>query len=243
MEYHFNINGFEVKAEYSDKFIKETALPLLKNWTDLYREKQARVIVFLAAPPAAGKSTLAAFFEYLSKQYAEFEDVQALGMDGFHHYQSYILEHEVEVDGKRVPMKSVKGCPESFDYERFNKLIHQVKESDCKWPLYNRKLHDVEDDKIEVKSNIVLIEGNYLLLDEKPWSDLRSLCDYAVFVNCEDKDVSARLIQRKMMGGLPPHEAVSFYQQSDRRNVLRILEHQQIADLTLQLKGNDYIVI
>ena len=54
---------------------------------DVYK----RQIVFMAAPPAVGKTTLCEFLEYLSKQDQEFTDIQALGLDGFHYHSDYIL--------------------------------------------------------------------------------------------------------------------------------------------------------
>lgn len=233
-EFDFTVNGYRYIASYEEEFIDEICLSLIEKWKKMAQGK--RIIVFLAAPPAVGKSTLAMLFESLSDGW-----VQALGMDGFHHFQSYILEHEVEVDGKKVPMKSVKGCPESFDFKRFEQLLLKVRQQDCLWPLYNRRLHDVEEDKIQVSAPIVLIEGNYLLLDEKPWNRLKDYCDDSIFISADEQDLKQRLIQRKMQGGVPAHEAVYFYMNSDRRNILRIMEHRLKANVELKLEGNLYI--
>ena len=66
-QYTFDINGHQVQAQYEETFIEEIVKPLMKKWEKLAYEKKHRIIVFLAAPPAAGKSTLAALFEYLAK--------------------------------------------------------------------------------------------------------------------------------------------------------------------------------
>ena len=50
----------------------------------------ARTIVFLAAPPGAGKSTLAAVLERLAQSQPGMPRVQAVGMDGFHHTNAYL---------------------------------------------------------------------------------------------------------------------------------------------------------
>lgn len=232
MEYQFNINGHDVKATYSNEFISNM-LSLIEKWKHMYRDK--RIIIFLAAPPGAGKSTLACLIETLSNG-----EIQALGMDGFHHYQSYILNHFVSVDGKKVPMKDVKGCPESFDYERFLSFIKNIKENDGYWPLYNRVKHDVEDNVIYVNKNIVLIEGNYLLLDEKPWNELIQYCDESIYIDTTEECVKERLILRKMKGGCRPHEAISFYKNSDGRNVRRILEKRLDSDHMIEFDGQEY---
>lgn len=240
-EYRFTINGHKVHAVYQTAFIEETIRPLIQKWRTMAMEEKRRIIVFLAAPPAVGKSTLAALFETIGKEDSDQPTLQSLGMDGFHHYQSYILKHTVNIQGQMVPMKSVKGCPESFDYERFYDLIQKAKQQDTLlWPYYNRKLHDVEDDQIEVNAQILLIEGNYLLLDEAPWNQLSSLCDDSIFISTSTDAVKKRLIQRKVMGGSLPHEAVSFYENSDKKNVERVLDHRLPAHLDLYFDGETY---
>lgn len=238
-QYTFDINGHQVQAQYEETFIEGVIKPFIEKWETMAKEKKHRIIAFLAAPPAAGKSTLAALFEYLAKEEHRLP-IQALGMDGFHHYQSYILSHSVEVNGKQVPMKSVKGCPESFDFVRFKTLLEKVKEDDIRWPYYNRVKHDVEDDKIQVYAPIIVLEGNYLLLDEEPWKELQTMCDDSIFITTPCDAVKTRLINRKMRGGALPHEAVAFYENSDGKNVERVLQHQLPANTTLIFDGTTY---
>lgn len=235
----FSINGFLLEATYSDAFLQQVK-GLLQDWVKLQKEKKRRIIVFLAAPPAAGKSTLAALFEHLAKQMVDCH-VQALGMDGFHHYQSYILTHTVTLDGKKMAMKDVKGCPESFDFDRLATFIRRLStQEQMKWPIYDRVLHDVVDDQIDVTAPIVLLEGNYLLLDETPWSSLSAHCDERVFVEVDQDALKLRLIQRKLIGGTSPHEAVAFYKRSDQRNIARILAHRQTVNHTICFSQDTY---
>lgn len=238
--FSFLVNGYDVEAVYATSFIETCIKPLLRSWSHEYKETGRRIVVLLAAPPAAGKSTLAALFAALASQMEDVAALQDLGMDGFHHYQRYILEHTVEVDGCTVPMKSVKGCPESFDYDRFAQLLKEIKTADRSWPFYNRKLHDVEDDVIQVTAPVVIIEGNYLLLDESPWKELHTLGDHSIFIEAAEPLLRQRLINRKMMGGMPPHEALAFCERSDLRNVKRILTHRLPADITFLYDGVTY---
>ena len=162
--------------------------------------------------------------------------LQALGMDGFHHRQSYILTHEVKVEGRDVPMKQVKGCPESFDFDRLHEHLVRLRQEDTLlWPWYDRRHHDVIDDQIEVSAPLVLVEGNYLLLDEEPWRSLKPLCDVSMFLYAEETQLYARLIERKVRGGMMPHEAAAFAKGSDMRNVRRILDRRLHADVELIL--------
>lgn len=84
MEYSANINGINVSAYYSDETVREVFIPLLEHLEKLHAEKQRRILVMLAAPPGAGKSTLVGFLENLAKDVCPGEKIQAIGMDGFH---------------------------------------------------------------------------------------------------------------------------------------------------------------
>ena len=56
-EYLFKVNGFEMTAVYNEDTIQKVFLPLLKQLQQLQKEKKERIIVFMAAPPAVGKTT------------------------------------------------------------------------------------------------------------------------------------------------------------------------------------------
>lgn len=235
----FMINGLLVNAVYSKCFLQEIDR-LLDAWCELQKKKNRRILVFLAAPPGAGKSTLAAMMEAFAKQ-KENCKLQVVGMDGFHHYQSYIQTHHVIVDGKQIAMKDVKGCPESFDFDRFYTFLRRLQtEETIGCPIYDRKLHDVVDNQMEIHAPIVLVEGNYLLLDEKPWCAVSTLCDDSIFIKADIDMLKLRLLQRKMMGGSLAHEAVRFYEQSDQRNIERVLRHSIQAAHTIELFEGAY---
>lgn len=231
--YTFNINGFDIDAVYDDATVRDVILPLLGKWTDMYRKKGSRVIVFLSAPPGTGKTTLSRFIEHLSRMQGDIEPVQSLGLDGFHYHQSYILTHDAVVDGQTVPMKSVKGCPETFDRERLTEKLRLMRTQDVMWPVYDRTLHDAVDDVISVTANVVLIEGNWLLFTEGPWRDLITLCDDSIYVSAAQEQLAGRLIDRKMKGGLSRSDAEAFYARSDRRNIERLTEHHHRAETML----------
>ena len=122
--YSFSINGFPVQARFAQEDIHGLFVPLLRRLALLQREKGERLIVFLAAPPAAGKSTLAAYLSLLSRELPDCLPMQALGLDGFHFHQDYILTHNVrQKDGHILPMRQVKGSPETYDLLHLS-LIH-----------------------------------------------------------------------------------------------------------------------
>ena len=241
-EYLFKVNGFEMTAIYNKDTIQKVFLPLLKQLQRLQKEKKERIIVFMAAPPAVGKTTLCEFLEYLSKQDQEFTDIQALGLDGFHYHSDYINSHDAIVLGEKVPMKQVKGCPETYDTEKLRQKLEHIKTEDILWPIYDRNLHDVVEDQIKVEKNIILIEGNWLLLKEEPWKTMQQYADYKILILADEEMLKERLISRKEKGGLSREEAVAWYQNSDSKNVTRVLRDSLQGDLLLKVEeDNNYI--
>ena len=164
MEYSTNINGIEVVASYSEKSVNAILIPLLRHLSAIHSKRKKRIIVMLAAPPGAGKSTLVSFLESLAKDIIPEKTVQAVGMDGFHLQQDYLVSHRINVNGNEIPMVSIKGAPVTFDLNGLRTKILEVKEyPTCKWPRYDRLLHNPVEDAITIDADIVLLEGNYLL--------------------------------------------------------------------------------
>jgi pantothenate kinase len=244
MNYSATINGYEVEAYYSEDNVNEIFIPLLRKLTDMQQDKGRRILVMLAAPPGAGKSTLLDFLEYLSKNTDGVKEIQTIGMDGFHHYQDYLLSHETVRDGKTIKMVEIKGAPITFDLDALSKRVQLVASGEkCGWPTYDRNLHNPVEDTIQIDSDIVLLEGNYLLLDEDGWKDISSMADYTIFISVDEDMLRSRLVERKAKN-TPLEAAKKFVEYSDMRNALEVLHHSKKADLNLEiLENNEYRVI
>lgn len=237
MEYFVNMNGIDVHAHYSEDAIKEIFLPLLERLTAMQKEKNRRILVLLAAPPGAGKSTLASFLQKLSEEREELTDIQAIGMDGFHRRQEYLLSHTTIRDGHEVRMVDIKGAPITFDLDLFTERIRRLfKDEKVYWPSYDRHLHNPVEDAILVERKIVLLEGNYLLLEEDGWRDLKEMADYTVFISADEDMLRDRLIDRKFKSGNSWEAAEKFVDYSDMANVRLCLSKSSKADLTLYTK-------
>ena len=236
MNYSANINGITVSASFSDTTVNEVFIPLLKHLAQLHHEKQRRILVMLAAPPATGKSTLVSFLEHLARSVIPEKRLQAVGMDGFHLRQEYLLTHTVEVDEKSVPMASIKGAPITFDLQTLRAKIEEAAQGKSrKWPHYDRQLHDPVDDAITIDADIVLIEGNYLLLDADGWRDLSRYADYTISLTADEEMLRRRLIRRKMKTGMSREDAERFVETSDMHNVRVCLDKTMKADLELSI--------
>lgn len=216
MQMSLTINGFPVEAAYPDKAVSEIFLPFLLRLRAMATDGR-RKIVFLAAPPATGKSTLASFLEAYAATIPGMPKVQAVGMDGFHYPNRYLDSHTTTLRGETVPLRTVKGAPPSFDAEGLRDSLTRLQEADITWPVYDRNLHDPVPDALQITAPIVLVEGNWLLLPEPRWQHLPH--DYSVFITAREEQLRQRLLQRKMRGGATVEEALRHYENSDGPNV------------------------
>lgn len=239
----FLINNLEIEARYNQDTIEKIFFPLLEKWTKMQKEKHKRIVIFLAAPPAVGKTTLSQFLENLSRNNKQFEEIQGIGLDGFHYSNEFLIKHTIEKNGERIILKSIKGAPETYNYKAIEEKLKKIKDENIMWPIYNRKLHDIEEDKIKIEKNIILIEGNWLLLNEENWKELKKFSDYSIMIIAEKKLLKDRLITRKIMGGISKKEAEEFYEKSDKKNIERVLNKIVKHDLTLEMESDgDYII-
>lgn len=241
IEYRATINGIEVVANYSQNAVSEIFLPLLKKLSALRDRKGKRVIAMLAAPPGAGKSTLASFLAQLSVTHSDLHPVQAIGMDGFHRRQDYLKSHCIQRNGREIAMVEIKGAPVTFDLEKLSESIRQIAAGAvCGWPVYNRLLHNPTENALSINGDIILLEGNYLLLDEDGWRDLRSLADYTIFIRADEELLRRRLIDRRIKTGTARDPATNFVDFSDMPNVRLCLKKTLPADLELQAVCDGY---
>ena len=131
-------------------------------------------------------------------------------------------------------MVEIKGAPVTFDLEKLTDKVKEVTVAkSCLWPVYDRLLHNPIEDVITVDGDIVLLEGNYLLLDMDGWRELFGYADYTISVQAEEDLLRERLIARKEASGNTREKAVQFVDFSDMKNVRLCLEKTRKADLEL----------
>lgn len=235
-KFHFQVNGLNIEAEFDSLDRERVFLPLLRRLSDLQREKNRRIVAFLAAPPAAGKSTLCLYLEQLSRTEPGLIPVQSVGIDGFHYTQAYLDSHTIVQNGETVPLAKIKGAPETYDVEHLRALLECVGENGQRWPLYDRRIHNPVEGAVEIREQILLLEGNWLLLDEAPWNSLN--CDYSIFLRAGDESQLERIVRRKMMGGFEEAAAREFVRRNDWPNIQRCMNSSRRGDLNLAYAGD-----
>ncbi|GLU26292.1 nucleoside/nucleotide kinase family protein [Brucella sp. NBRC 12950] len=149
-----------------------------------------RLIVAIAGPPGAGKSTIS---EYLRDAINKggVGPAVIVPMDGFH-LDNAILEER--------GLRSRKGSPPTFDCAGFAALLGRLKNAseDVVIPAFDRTLDLARAGAAIVRADhqILLVEGNYLLLDQEPWTELASFFDMTIFLEVPFSELERRLIQR-----------------------------------------------
>ena len=79
----------------------------------------------------------------------------------------------------------------------------------------------------------ILVEGNYLLLDEDPWRRLELLFDFAIFVDAPREELERRLVERWREHGRSDDDARNWIDTNDMPNIDRVLHARRKADLVI----------
>lgn len=237
------VNGLESEVRVDRRVVVDTLLPALSAVAARPRSRR-RAFAFVVGPPGVGKSTLALVLADAARRLdPRTADIDVVGIDGFHHPHDYLSTHLLHTDTGSMPLSAIKGAPETFDVASLAQHLEASADRDVIWPTYDRTVHDVVPGTAPVSADLVLVEGNWLLLDEPGWRDLATFASYVVFLTADPDLLRHRLIERKVRGGLSPAEAAEFFERSDRRNVDRVLTSSDLSkvDLTLHVQADGTI--
>lgn len=81
---------------------------------------------------------------------------------------------------------------------------------------------------------IVLVEGNWLLLNELPWNELVKAADTTMFIHAELKLLKERLIERKIKGGSSPERCAFFFMKQVINLIVKgVMQHSLQADIEI----------
>lgn len=189
-----------------------------------------RTIVGIAGPPASGKSTLAeAVVQNLNRGSGQpVARASLLPMDGYH-LDNRILESR--------GLLARKGAPESFNSAGFCEAVRRLVSArrETFHPSFDRHLDLAVANAIAIHPDtpVVVVEGNYLLLNREPWASLRELFAVTVCVCPPMSTLRNRLLQRWSKHGLEPDTAMRKVTQNDLPNAVLVARESHQADLLL----------
>ena len=186
-------------------------------------QAQGRFLTARAGPPGAGKSTLAAELVAALGQGAK-----AVPMDGFHFDDAVLVAR-----GARAR----KGAPDTFDVAGFRHLLTRLRSEDqVAIPLFDRDLEisRAGADIVGPDDRILIVEGNYLLLNEAPWPDLAPLFDLTIWIDVPEAELDRRLMARWAHYGKTPDQARAWIDGNDMPNIRRVVAGSRPADLVIR---------
>lgn len=188
-----------------------------------------RRIVGIAACPGAGKSTLA---ERLRAGLGD--AVATVPMDGFHLANSELA---------RLGLASRKGSPPSFDVDGFVALLERLRHHDAPdspliyAPEFRRDLEESIAGALPIapQHRLLIVEGNYLLLQDGGWERVRPQLDACWYLAVDDTLRRERLLARHMHHGRTREAALAWMAGNDDLNAALVAAQAHRADAWLHL--------
>lgn len=180
-------------------------------------------VLGIAGPPGAGKSTLAADVVQAFGRRA-----QLLPMDGFH-----LADEELQ----RLGRASRKGAPDTFDVDGYLTALQRVRarEHDVLVPRFDRHLEAAIAGAIRIATttDLVVTDGNYLLLARGPWAGVAAMLDETWMLRPNDDHRREQLVARHVAHGRSQGAAADWVATVDEPNATLIVAGSRQADLVV----------
>ena len=158
--------------------------------------------------------------------------VALVGMDAF---------HLAQVELERLGRTGRKGAPDTFDADGFGTLLRRLRErgdATVYAPMFRRDLEEPVACAVPIgpEVDLVVTEGNYLLLDDGPWAAVRDALDECWYVDLPDEVRRERLAARHREHGRATDEAWARTLGSDEANARLVSATRARADVTFALR-------
>ncbi|MDQ2795725.1 MAG: nucleoside/nucleotide kinase family protein [Actinomycetota bacterium] len=192
----------------------------------LARARSVRMLG-LAGAPGAGKSTLARALAMAVP------GAVVVPMDGFHLTTSRLTE---------LGRVERRGAVDTFDAQAYVALLRKIRQQreSVSAPGFDRTREEPVPAAISVAPDapLVVTEGNYLLLDDPPWSAVRTVLDEVWFVEIPESLRVQRLIERFVAYGMDRAAATERVRTgSDAVNARLVAATRDRADIVVSPSG------
>jgi pantothenate kinase len=188
-----------------------------------------RRLITIAGAPGSGKSTVAE--RLVSKLNTDRPGAAAiLPMDGYHFDDAVLNERD---------MRARKGAPETFDVGGLGHMLRRLKlndEDEVAVPVFDRaiEISRAAARLISKTVSTIIVEGNYLLLDLPPRSNLREMFDATVMIDVSEEVLRLRLTERWESYALSTEEVKAKVETNDLVNGRVVATNSSKPDFILQ---------
>ena len=194
-------------------------------------ENKPRFMLGICGYPGAGKTTLSVNLAKQINALIATEVAAVVPMDGFHLPNSVL---------NKLDLRALKGIPDTFDATGFVHALEELRDrtnESVYLPQFDRTIDGSIENAIEIRPNhqIVIVEGNYLLLQNSPWNQIRSILDQIIFLDTAFDIIEPRLLQRHILGGRTPDAAKAKVDETDMPNARLIGATKTLADRVIRL--------
>lgn len=214
-----------------DQAYTNLALRLLDASEFTYSDR--KYMVGIAGVPGSGKSTTArevcAKINTMRPRLDKHSVAVVVGMDGYH-YTRQQLDQFPDPDEAHAR----RGAYWTFDGAAFVEKMHELRvKGEATLPSFDHGAGDPVPDGVTVipQNKIILVEGNYLLLDIPPWSKLTKVFNETWYIDCDIDTAMERVLQRQIGHGRALDVAKWRVENNDRQNALMIAETASTASL------------
>jgi fructokinase len=135
---------------------------------------------------------------------------------------------------------SRKGAPQTYDVGGFRAMIDRVARGDTVYiPVFDRSREIAIAGAEEIGADIdtVVVEGNYLLLQDGDWAGIKDRWDISLFLDVPEEVLERRLMARWRDMGMSEDQARSKVAGNDLINMRTVLDRSAPADITVPNGG------
>lgn len=171
-----------------------------------------RILIGVAGPPGSGKSTIVdKVVKLINSVSSEQRKLHAVGisLDGFHYTRAQLSTFSDPIEAHKR-----RGAPWTFDVDAVLDFIEILQASktdpasrkEILAPTFDHALKDPVSGNCVINStaDIVILDGNYILLDQDGWRDVNRALDFRVFIHVDSELARARVAKRHVLAGIEP---------------------------------------